>query len=120
VVVDALIVCHGQANLILGRWMLRPARCSAAESAINTTDAIALRNISPAATIAVALLTQGDIRERGLESGGIPGSAPSCETSVRYRPASRCNGLSTVRTPNMKSKKRTTQSTFFNALAHGG
>ena len=54
VVVVTLIVCHGQANRMLGRWMGIPIRCSAAESAVSTTDAIARRKTRPATATAAA------------------------------------------------------------------
>src|ERR1700686_601363 len=61
-VVPALTVCHGQPNRTVGRWMLMPTRCRAAESAISTTDAIALRNIRPTVITAAVHLTRGEMR----------------------------------------------------------
>ena len=56
----AWIACHGQPNFTLGRWTLIPTRCSAADSAIRTTDAIAWRKMSASsARIAVHLTQRG-------------------------------------------------------------
>src|SRR5207244_8184349 len=53
-------------NLTLGKWTLMPTRCSAAESAIRTTEAIALRKIRPSRTRTAVHLTQsGTQRRRG-------------------------------------------------------
>src|ERR1022692_2558381 len=68
VVAPALIVCHGHANLMLGRRMFRPTRCRPADSPIRTTDAIARRNIRHPATKAAIRMARGEIRRRfGLE-----------------------------------------------------
>src|SRR5580704_3590153 len=62
VVVPALIVCHGQASLILGRWALMPTRCRAPESAIRAT----------ATRTAVLTAQRGMRRRRGPEPDGGP------------------------------------------------
>src|SRR5580704_6967089 len=73
VVVPALIVCHGQASLILGRWALMPTRCRAPESAIRARAATARRKIRATATRTAVLIAQrGMRRRRGPEPPGGP------------------------------------------------
>src|SRR6516162_6646766 len=64
VVVPALIVCHGHENFTLGRWTLTPTRWNAADSAISTTAAIALRNTRPTTSTAAAHLIPSGMRRR--------------------------------------------------------
>src|SRR5690349_20806770 len=81
VVVPALIVCHGQANLTCGRCTLTPMRWNAADSAVMTTAAIARRKISPMTRTTTLQLTRRGIRRRrggGSRQGttGPGGPAP--------------------------------------------
>ena len=70
VVVPVLIVCHGQANLIAGRWTLMPTKCRAAESAISTTDAIARRDIRPTGACGARMRDRAsDVRLLGAAGG---------------------------------------------------
>src|SRR5215467_111849 len=64
VVVPALIVCQGQANLILGRWAFTPIRCSADDSASSTSHATARRNIKLTTTSTAVHVTQRGTRRR--------------------------------------------------------
>src|SRR5262249_36455880 len=69
VVVPAVMVCQGQANLMCGRCTLMPTRWKAADRAMSTTAAIARRKISPITTTTADHLTQ-----RGTQrGGGVPG-----------------------------------------------
>src|SRR5215813_4998641 len=78
VVAPAAIVCHGQANLTLGRWASTPTRCSAADRVISTTDAIARRKIRPTTTAAAAHLTPvGMRRPRGPRPPAHPPEGPA-------------------------------------------
>jgi hypothetical protein len=64
VVVPALIACHGQANVICGSRTLMPNRCSVAESAASTAQAITLRNTRAARTRTAAHVSLRGIRSR--------------------------------------------------------
>src|SRR5215472_4180253 len=58
VVVPDEMDCHGQPNLMSGRCTLMPTRCSAADSAVSTTQAAARRKMSPKTTRTAAHLAQ--------------------------------------------------------------
>ena len=64
VVVPAVMTCHGQANLTVGRCTLRPRKCSVAASAVSTTDAIARRKMNTAAASTKPILPNGPPRNR--------------------------------------------------------
>src|SRR5215468_1097085 len=73
VVVPALIVCHGQANLMFGRCALTPIRCSADDRARSTSHATARRKIRPATTRTAVHLTHSGMRRRcGTNSVPMP------------------------------------------------
>src|SRR5260370_29183666 len=87
VVVPALIVCHGQAKLILGRWKLTPIKCRAAESAIVTKNAMARRNTRATATAAAIHLIRGEMRRRSgtascRRASGLAGAATTARAGL--------------------------------------
>ena len=68
--VPALIVCHGQASRIRGRCTFSPQKCSAADSAVSATEAIARRKISARIAAAALHLTHRGIHRRRQRCGG--------------------------------------------------
>src|SRR5450755_2313490 len=68
--VAALIVCHGQASRTCGRCTFSPRKCSEADSAISTTEAIARRKISARIAVAALHLTHRGIHRRRRRYGG--------------------------------------------------
>ena len=71
VVVPVAMTCHGHANLTLGRCTLSPTMCRAPDSAASTTDAMALRKISPVSTSTVPTMIR--VRRRHRRGAGGPG-----------------------------------------------
>src|SRR5215468_6539117 len=85
VVVPAVIVCQGQAKLMLGRCALMPTRCSAADSVVTATEAIARRKMSPSTSRKAAHLIFGEMRRRrgpepppGPYPGTVRSAGPEC------------------------------------------
>src|SRR6185369_7511594 len=102
--------CHGQPNLIDGRWMPTPTRCRPADRANRTAHATARRKIRPSTTsAAIHLYRSGIHRRRGRrpppephpeppplpEPGPRPPHSGRCTVPVRGCPPenpSRVNG----------------------------
>src|SRR5450755_4598159 len=93
VVLPAVIVCQGHANRTCGRCTLKPRKCSIAESAIKTTEAITRRKIRPTRMTTALLLThRGTQRRRGRDRCGGPGGQPLGGPGARAAPAAPGSG----------------------------
>src|SRR5215471_6395493 len=82
--------CHGQPNLTFGRCTLIPIRCSAADSAVSTSQAAARRKTATITARMTVHRTQRGIRRmlnrgrggQGSVGGSLPGSGAGRRAGV--------------------------------------